>query len=227
MGVVPNTKTGKIEFYEGHIDDWTTHALDIGLSVGEVGALAALITASRTSFTNQTTQIAAAKSATSACNNDVAAMHALGAALIQKIRVYAETNNNPNVFVLANIPAPASPSALPAPGICDQFEVQLLDTGALQLKWKCSNPTGAVGTVYEIRRKLSTAAPFVFIGAAGGDKTFVDDTVPFGSSSVFYQVVGRRSGLVGPSNTYVVTFGVGGGGGFTVSQVVEGAKLAA
>lgn len=227
MGVVPNTKTGKIAFYEGHIDDWTEHAVDIGLTVGEVGALAALITASRASFTNQTNQIAAAKSATTACNNDVSAMHDLGSAAIQKIRVYAETTNNPNVFVLANIPAPASPSALPPPGVCNQFEVALLDTGALQLKWKCSNPEGATGTVYEVRRKLSTAAPYVFIGATGGDKTFVDDTVPFGSSTVFYQVVGRRSGLVGPSNTYVVTFGVGGGGGFTVSQVVEGAKLAA
>ena len=53
MGTVPVNKVGKIEFYETHIDQWSSNALAIGLSVAECGALAALVTTARADLVAQ------------------------------------------------------------------------------------------------------------------------------------------------------------------------------
>jgi hypothetical protein len=104
----------------------------------------------------------------------------------------------------------------------------LAQNGWITLKWKCTNPEGASGTGYEVKRKVGSGA-FSIIGIGGGDKTYVDSTLPAGSTGVVYQVTGVRSGLRGPAAQVNVNFGVGGGGGFTVTSVTEGAdvKLAA
>ena len=62
-------------------------------------------------------------------------------------------------------------------------------------------------------------ATVLMVAAAGGDKTFIDDTLPVGSTGVVYELTGIRSTRRGLSNQFNVNFGVGGGGGFTVTQV--------
>jgi hypothetical protein len=62
-----------------------------------------------------------------------------GADMIQAIRNHAESKNDPNVYVLAQIPAPATPGVTPPPGTPFDFTVGLLQNGALELKWKCNN----------------------------------------------------------------------------------------
>lgn len=230
MGTVPTNRLERLAFYEEHIPLWTTNAASVGLSVGDVGAMAALITAGRDGVTAQSAAKLASKNATIDANNALDTMGTLGAALMLKIRAYAESTNNTGVFALAGLPLPTPPSPLPAPGVCEQFVVSLLPTGAVQLKWKCQNPPGASGTVYEIRRGPSASGPWTFIGAAGGDRTFIDDTLARGTDLAVYQVFGRRSGLSGTPTTVNVVFGVtGGGGGFAVTSVSEvvGTKLAA
>jgi len=148
--------------------------------------------------------------------------------VIAQAKVFAEANNNPNVYLLAQIPPPAIDAPVPPPGIARDFTVTLGQNGWLTVKWKCTNPEGAQGTAYEVQRKIGSGN-FVYIGIAGGDKTFIDNTLPAGSTGVVYQVTGVRSGLRGPAAQVNVNFGVGGGGGFTVASVTEGAdvKLAA
>ena len=91
-----------------------------------------------------------------------------------------------------------------------------MDGGALQINWKCTNPPGTNGVVYEVRRRLGLGE-YTFIGAVG-TKKFIDNTLPIGSSNVSYQVTGTRGNLRGVSSSFNVTFGVGGGG-LTIASV--------
>jgi hypothetical protein len=214
MGVVPTNRVARIEFYEAHIAPWTAAAGDIGLTVGEIANITALTEAARASYLAAEEAREASKAATQTFYNAVSQLGKTGSGLIDTIRVYAEANNNPNVYSLAQIPPPSSGSPIPAPGIPFQPVVTLSQTGAIALNWKCTNPSGASGTIYEVRRQIGSGS-FVFVGATG-TREFIDDTIPAGSSIVNYQVNGLRSTVRGPVATFNVRFGVGGGGGLTV-----------
>lgn len=105
---------------------------------------------------------------------------------------------------------PATPGTLPPPGTPFDFTVSLMQSGALELKWKCNNPEGTSGTIYEVRRAGT------FVGATGV-RTFVDETLP-GTSPVMYQVTAIRSTSRGNPAQFTVTFGTGGGG-FAITGV--------
>lgn len=228
MGVVPQNREAKLAFYEAHIAPFTANAGDIGLTVGEVANLTALAEAGRAALLAANEARTASKAATQAYYTAISALGKTGAGLIDTIRTYAETTNNPNVYLLSQLPPPAVDSAIPPPGMPREFVVTLAQNGWVQLNWKCTNPEGAQGTAYEIQRKIGSGS-FSIIGIAGGNKEYVDSTLPAGSSGVVYQVTGVRSGLRGPVSQINVNFGVGGGGGFTVTSVTEGSdvKLAA
>ena len=225
MGVIPNTRVGKIEFFESHISPWTEHVADIGLTAGSVANLTSLTEAARASFLAAEEARQASKAATEAFYTAVAAMAKSGTSMVETIRVYADVNNNPNVFVLAEIPAPSSGSPVGPPGTPFQPVVTLSQTGAIALNWKCNNPSGASGTIYEVRRQIGGGS-FAFIGATG-TREFVDDTIPAGSSIVNYQVNGLRSTVRGPVATFNVRFGVGGPGLTVTDATNAGVKMAA
>ena len=141
-----------------------------------------------------------------------------GAGLIRNIKNKAESTNNPEVYALAQIPPPATPSPVPPPGTPFDLRVELLQTGAITLSWKCPNPAGAAGTIYEVQRKLGTSptAAFEFIGAAGV-RNFTDETLPLGPTLVTYRITAVRSTTRGNPAQFILTFG-SGGEGFTVTQ---------
>ncbi len=60
--------------------------------------------------------------------------------------------DDPEVYSFAQIPPPAVPGAVPPPGTPFDFRTALLQNGAVELKWKCQNPAGASGTIYEVTR---------------------------------------------------------------------------
>lgn len=222
MGVVPESRLGKIEFYEAHLAPWTTSAAAIGLTPASVTALGGLTTNARKAFDAAEAARQAAKSATQAFYDAVRAMHngpGAGADMIDAIRNKAQTTNNPNVYTLAQIPPPATPGATPPPGTPFDFTVGLLQDGSLELKWKCGNPSGTQGTIYEVKRQIGGGA-FAFVGATGV-RTFTDDTLPNGSAPVTYQITAVRSTQRGNPAQFVVNFGMGGGR-LTVASITEG-----
>lgn len=238
MGVVPNNRLGKIEFYESHNSAWSTNAAAIGLTAGKVTALAGLTTTARKAYDAHVTAQAAAKAATQTFYDAVRFMHSspgAGADMIETIKNFAQTTGNPAVYNLAQIPPPATPGTTPPPGTPFQFTVGLLQSGAIELKWKCSNPSGTQGTIYEVRRKIGgggsgSSNPFTFVGATGVKK-FTDDTLVggSGSSSVTYQVTAVRSTSRGTPAQFNVNFGVGGDGQAfaTITGENAGVKMAA
>lgn len=213
MGVIPNTRLGKVEFYEAHITPWTTNAVGIGLTAAAVTALAEAVADARAAYDAHLAAQQAARAATQNFYEKVRLMHSApgrGSDMLETIKTFARTTDDPNVYILAQIPPPRDPGALPPPGTPFGFTVGLLQNGSLELKWKCSNPPGTYGTIYEVRRQIGGGA-FAFVGATGS-RTFVDDTLPSGASPATYQVTGVRSTSRGKPAQFTVTFGVGGAG---------------
>ena len=135
------------------------------------------------------------------------------------IRAFAESTANPSIaYNLAQIPPPATPSPMPPMGQPTNLTVTLTPAvGALLLRWKVVNPTGANGTSYIIRRKLPAESEFSFIGVSS-KKEFVDDTLIAGPDSVQYTVQGQRSDQSGPlSEIFTVNFGQNASGGMMAS----------
>ena len=223
--VVPISKVGKIEFYENHIAPWTTNAVAIGTTAGEVSSLDTKTQAARDAFNAQQAAHQAAKAATEAFNNAVEAMAVAGSAIISQVRSKALTAGD-NVYVLAQIPAPATPQPVNTLGLCGNFKAELDGNGALILTWKCVSPR-ASGTVYQVFRRTTAAGEFTYLGGSG-QKKFVDETIPAGASQVTYQVQAVRSTAVGPWAQFNVNFGTGSGGAMTASVTETAApKMAA
>lgn len=208
MAIVPSGINAKISFFENHIDAWTTNADAIGLATAQLTQLTALITAARTAYNDALTARDAAKSATLVQRIAVDAMASLGGDMIKTVRAYAETNNNPSVFSLAQIPAPSEPSPLGPPASPTELSASITTAGTVVLRFAASKQGGTSFTV-----ERSTVTPggspsaWVLIGVAE-EKVFEDDGVPVGLASALYRVTARRSGGVSqPTAPVSVLFG--------------------
>lgn len=228
MSIVPQKSLERLEFYETHVDPWTTNAVAIGITSAAATAISVACGNTRTAYKAALAARQASKTATQAFHDELAALHTLGMQAIELIKHKAQSTNDPSVYTLAEIPAPATPSALPPPGTPFDFRVGIEQGGAISLKWKCQNPKGSQGTLYEVRRQAqgAPAGSWVFAGATG-KREFLDTTLPssLAATGVNYEVVGVRSSTRGVAAIFSVRFGVSGGGGaggtggFTVESV--------
>jgi hypothetical protein len=120
------------------------------------------------------------------------------------------------------------PTPTPAPGTPTDFTVGLLGDGSLELRWKCANPRGGAGVIYQLHRRVGNAGgatDWTFAGATGSRK-FLDATLPAGASPVTYRVTAVRSTASGSPAEFVVNFGTAGSGQ-SVASVSAAPKLAA
>ena len=225
MPLVPDTIDGKIGFFQSKNTPWAANATAIGTSAASVSSLATKVTTAQAKLAAAIAARAAAKSATADLHNAVRDMATAGADIIKQIRAKAATDGD-NVYFLAQIPPPATPSPVPAPGTPTDFAATLNPDGSLSLKWKCPNPARSTGTIYQISRRSGATGAFVAVGGSGA-RTFIDAGVPAGVASVTYQIVAVRSTAIGVAAQFIVNFGTGAGGE-TMASVVESApKLAA
>lgn len=218
MGIIPSTVQDQLDFFDQHQDQWQSVATSIGLTSAQATAFKTAANAARSAYNNQLAAEAAKLAATNTATTARRAARVMCAELIAVIKGYANQQANPNrVYDDAQIPAPATPTPAPAPGTPFDFTVELLQSGAITLRWKCTNPAGTSGTIYEVRRRANqtSGTPFVFIGATG-TREFTDDTL--GSTAVTYEITAVRSTRRGNPATWNVSFGTGGAG-FTVQQL--------
>lgn len=221
MSTIPQKKSEQLAFFESHWPVWNVTPADVGLTSLQVQAFKTLTQTARASFDAAQTARNAAKAATLTQDADLNLAYTSCSDLIRVIRSFAEQQPNPDsVYAAANIPAPAAPAPVGPPGTPTDFTVALQQNGAVTLGWKCVNPQGAMGTIYEVRRKTGSGA-FQFVGAIG-IKKFTDDTLTAGSTNVVYQITAVRSTVRGNPAQFNVNFGIGGDG-FAVATV----KLAA
>ena len=225
MGIVPQTREGKIAFYENHIQAWTDQAASVGLTPLQCSELATAITAARAAQAAHSQAQTDAKAATAAFYTAVEAMHSApgkGAAMIQDIKDYAKSTSNPSVYDLAKIPHPKAPSSVAPPALPTGFRTEIGQFGNIVLTWKAKNPPNSPGTTYAVERRTNNTGNFVAVGTAGGDKRFEDTTLPAGTFKAEYRVRGQRSGVNGPAAGWTVMLGGSDAQGLTITGQFAG-----
>jgi hypothetical protein len=201
MRLVPESNSERIDFFAHRVQRWLEHAAELGTTPEEVAALIAEVEEAKAASKARRIARQAAMSATLSSNLATARMARRGAAIIQQVKARAGVAGN-GVYVLASIDPPADPSPIAAPGTPYRFDVELLATGWLKLRWKSKNPRGSSGTTYHVERSID-GGPMAFLGVSG-DRSFTDATVPAGTREVTYQVRGIRSTKAGAPARYTV-----------------------
>lgn len=219
-GILPESRIDRVSFLQARLPGWLTNAVALGSTAPTITSLTTLTTSARAAYDAQQLAIGLAKAATQTFHDSVAAMDKGASDVLKQIKLKAATGGGNAVYVLAVLPVPATPSPRPAPGTPNAFTVSLEQTGVLTLAWKCANPAGASGTIYQVARKLGgpgdgagagTAEEWSVVGTTG-DKHFVDATLPAGGGTdglVTYQVTAIRSTIAGPPGVFTVKFGAG------------------
>ncbi len=197
MRTVPRTKAEQIRFFKTRLAKWAEDPQAIGTTAEIVAQLAAEVAAAEADYREQQQLESTAQSATLRSNTSLAKVLNTGASIISQVRSKARLDGA-GIYGLASLTPPQPASPIGEPGTPTGFWAKLLPNGSLVLTWKCDNPRGAVGTVYQVYRMLgrSSGAKFEFLGVVG-EKKFVDETVPRGTSDLIYKVNGLRSTTAG------------------------------
>lgn len=221
MGVLPKATQDLLDFCDAHVSVFVTNAVAIGLTPAQATTFKNAAGLARENFNAAITADNVKKAATHTSQMSISALRKTAADTIALVKAFADASATPaTVYDLAQIPMPAAPSPAPAPGTPTDFTAGLDQSGVVTLKWKCANPPGISGTIYECRRKTGTGS-FVFVGAVG-TREFADSTLPAGSVGVTYEITAVRSTQRGDPAQFNVNFGVGGGGGLFITSTSEG-----
>lgn len=227
MTVIPPNRQDAIIFCEAHMPVWAANAAAIGLTPAQVTSLQNFTTTARTKFNSAQAARQASVAATDDYYNAVRSMRGQAADLVRLIKAKAEADNNPNVYVIAQIPPPAPPSAVPAPGKPTDIQVTLNPGGSITITWESTNSAPSSGAFFLVSRKINggpNATPG-FVGIGGTSvREFTDDTIAAGTPGISYIIQGFRGTRAGiPSDQIAVQFGIGGGAGDGI--VVEGGSV--
>lgn len=227
MPRVPTTVQDLINFCELHGEVWETAPAAIGLTPAQLASFKSATGSAASAVGKQTAAKSAAKSSTVTANEAVRDLRRSVAAMIRSITTYAAVQPDPNaVYAAAEIDPPQPRGESEPPGQPTNITATLDDQGAITLKWKCANPPGG-NVVYSITRRIGSSGAFNQVGASGS-RVFLDESIPGGSAVVQYIVRGYRGQTVGPASaTFVLQFGVQGGGGLAItSAFTEQSKAA-
>ncbi len=206
MPVVPQTIIGKLEFYEEHLPVWSKDPAAIGLTPVQLVELANRTSAARAAYDAAHAARSAAKASTLSQAQSIDAMHDLGGDLIKTIRTFAETNDDPAVFVLAEIPAPAPPTPAGPPEQPTELAANFLLPFGIGLSWKGSVAQGAY---FGIWRRLDGENEFTLV-ATSKEKSFDDQTLPAGAASVSYYISAHRESFTVNGSALSIQIGANG-----------------
>lgn len=212
MGTVPQTKVGRIEFFEDHLAVWAADPTSIGIAATDVVDLSVKVDAARAAYETAHASRNQAKADTEGQDDAIADMYDLGADLIKTIRAYAQKTNNPTVYQTAQIPAPKPPSPVGKPDAPTEVAAEINAFGYAVIKWK-GNRTG--GTYYILERQLTPVSGAPEAWAYAGSSTandYTDTTIPVGFQTVTYRVFARRpAGDSTPTVANPIYFGIAPG----------------
>ena len=196
---MPSNDNAALVWLEGHIDQWVVSAATIGLTDGQTSDLAAKITDTRTAFTSVEQIRSDSKAQTVAYHSKAVGMRDTASDMIADIKSFANTASDPNaVYTTAGITPADPPSPAPPPEQPVALTASLGGDGSVTISFA---GRGAVGTVWEISRKLAGETSFKHLGHADvATKSFTDTTVTAGVATAMYQIRGIRGSLTGPAS---------------------------
>ncbi|MFI4917820.1 MAG: hypothetical protein ACIAS6_15105 [Phycisphaerales bacterium JB060] len=211
MSVIPPSKEDMIAFFASHVPVWTAKAAEIGLSPEATAELAALLSDAQSKLAAQAAKSDEKKSATQAANQAAAALREAGAGDLATIKAFAKATKDPSVYVKAQIPEPADRTPAPPPSMPYDLDAGLDNDGNVVLTFKSDSGSSHTGVFFQIRRKLDSESSFSIIGSTG-TKSFTDQAIASGTTSVVYNVTARRGELASPTSENIyVPFASGNG----------------
>jgi hypothetical protein len=217
MSTTPRKVVDRIQWCEDHHDPFNDNAVAIGTTVSAVTDLQTKTATARDAYNTAQQTRQAAEAATTALGVAVDVMDVAVASILKQIRAKADLAG-PGIFALANVPPNATPSPIGAPGTPSNFKIELQQSGAVTLKFKCKNPAGSTGIQYNIRRRVNGGGSSAFVGIGQtGIKSWTDATIPAGSTSVTYEITASRSTSVGSPAFFDVNFGLSASGEMTAT----------
>lgn len=238
MGNMPNDRREIFTFASSRQADWGTNAQVLGLSSNQINTLKGAVDAVSTSDSSATQARNAARTATQVLGQNYTALRRIVSEVVRTINTTAE--NKPTqaerdaIFNLANLQPPAPRRNNVPPNQPTNLTAGLeTTTGAVLLKWKATQPSGVVYSVYRSTGAAGTGNTFTLAGVTG-EKKFADNGLTGGSTRVSYFVVATKgTDQSTPSDTLTVRFGNGGAGEevggmtFRTSKTPSGVKMAA
>lgn len=228
MRRTPTTEQAYIAFARQHYTIWSGGQAGppvIGLSSIQLQETSDAVDAAEAAYSAMLAARDASKAATEAKDNALAALKAVIGADIDTIDAFAKATKDPNVWVLAQIPAPQDPSERDAPPAPTDLVADLRLDGSIELRFK--GATGG-GAQYQVQRQTTSVegvtSQYEVLGFADDEKRFVDSAVPEGIRSVGYRVAARIStGLQSDwSVTYTIPFGSQGSQGSAQAKAKAG-----
>lgn len=199
MAVVPTKRSDMINFFATRLPVWAQNPTAIGLTSDLVAELSVRVNAAQTAAADQLTRQAQAKAASEEANTQAAGLRSFGGNLVNTVRSFAETSDNPAVYTLAQIPAPSAPTPAPPPSMPYDLKADIDNNGDVVLAYKADNAAPHTGVFFEIRRRLEGESGFTLIGTSGV-KNFTDKAIPLGTTNAIYTVTARRGALSSPTS---------------------------
>jgi hypothetical protein len=201
---------------------------DYGLTADDASAYSVLNSAYATAYTLAIEPATRTKPTITGRNEAAVPLREMAARLAKIIDGHAEVSDQQKLDLGLNVRK--TPGPIAAPGTPRELKVSFAGNGALILKWKCANPRGSTGVLYQIWRQID-GGELTYLGGAG-EKQFIDATLPAGSKQVSYQMQAVRSTAVGMWATFDVKFGVEKNATnqkevATVTESTEGLRIAA
>src|SRR5690348_1426362 len=99
MGVVPNKKQERINWYAQRMNLWATNETELGFQHQDIVDLSQLVTDAALNFTIAEQARETSKSATLTLDNTLAQLSVKGAGMIEQVRAKAKVEDNPDLFV--------------------------------------------------------------------------------------------------------------------------------
>lgn len=192
MAVLPSGKLEQLEFFESHKDAWADNAAAIGLQTSAISPFKAQITAARDAYSAMQIARDASKAATQAFYNAHGDMLGTGRAFIAAIKAFAETSNDPNVYVLANIDPPAPPSPAPAPETPTDLVGAISPSGSVTLTWSSTRSGATRGIFFLVERQRASETTWTPLGGVM-EKAIIDPNPGLGEGPVQYRVRAGRN----------------------------------
>ncbi|MGN6626802.1 MAG: hypothetical protein ACTHLN_09295 [Tepidisphaeraceae bacterium] len=202
------------------LDDPTTY----GLTAADASAYSALNAAWNSAYAAATALGSRSRVLVQAKNDARKALVKKAAELAKAITGNSAVTDTQRVALGLNVRK--KPSPVTTLGTPHTFKASLLQNGAVQVGWKCTNPRAATGTTYQVYRRVGTDGVPEIVGLTG-TKQIVDAAIPAGATSITYQVQATRSTGAGDWAQFNVTFGTAPNGGTTMSIDQSPAKRAA
>ncbi len=217
---LPTDPADVIDFLSPRVQTWALNQPLIGSSPAQVAAVEAAFAVAKAAASKAIQAREASLAATLLYHTHVKALRDAARVVVENAKNLALETGDVNVYAKASLNPPKKRARqAPLPGKPQGLVVTVNSTGSLTIAWRSDNPRGLHGVVYEIRRKVLEVTERngrrvvkwggeQLLGVAGGNRRFVDETVPIGVPSVQYTVTPLHNGRRGTtSNAVSLQFG--------------------